>query len=80
MTNAQMKADRFGFWAYNRRKLSFIREQVASGRKIYLTSYGGRSTVVTGKTVSLISATPSGLYVEIRGKKVDYSQCEITAR
>lgn len=60
------------------KKLEWIKERIAEGRTVYLTTYL-RSTKITAKHLPLLKATAKALYVRCGGAWIDYNGAKITA-
>lgn len=79
LTNAQMTPNRFAKWAYNRRKLRWMREQWAAGRVVYIASYT-RTTKATAKHADMFKADARGLWMQSGKNWVDVGLCQVSAR
>jgi hypothetical protein len=60
------------------KKLEWIKERIAEGRTVYLTTYL-RSTKITAKHLPLLKATAKALYVRCGSRWIDYNGAKITA-
>lgn len=76
MTNDQMKANRFARWHIARRKVAFIREQLAAGRTIYICT-ALRATKLSAKHADMVKATKSGAYLQAGKSWVCIDYCAI---
>lgn len=79
LANEKMKAGRFLRWHNAKRKLAWINERFAEGRKVYIKT-ATRITVCTAKHAEMFRATRTGLYIH-RGKNWDCIDfCQISAK
>ena len=62
MDNSAMNAGRYYRWAGYRRKLAWIKEHLASGRTVYLSTRL-RRVKLTAKDIDMVKATRDGLFV-----------------
>ena len=78
LTNAQMTAGRFAKWARARKKVAWIKAQLAAGKTVQITTYT-RATRYTAKHAEMFKATKGGAYVQ-RGKAWDcFDGCDLRA-
>ena len=78
MTNEQMKSGRFLRWAKARKRVAWIKSQIAAGHIVQITTYL-RATRYGAKHLEMFKATKSGAYVQ-RGKAWDcIDGCDIRA-
>lgn len=80
MTNDEMKANRFARWAKARKTVAAIKEQLAKGRTVQITTY---TKAVRYKAVhaEMFKATRNGAFVQ-RGKSwdcIDYCAIRVFA-
>lgn len=61
------------------KKLEWIKERLAEGRTVYLTTYL-RATKIQAKHIPLLKATSKALYVRCGSRWIDYSGAQITAQ
>lgn len=79
LKNSQMIAGRFKAFALAKRKLAFIKDKIAEGKVIYLSTYG-HHTKVTAKSVELVKASKSGLWVQHGKRWLNYDGAAISAQ
>ena len=78
LTNDQMIAGRFARWAEARKKIAWIKEHLAAGHTVQLTTYT-KCTRYKAKHMDMFKATKSGAYVQ-RGTAWDcIDGCDIRA-
>lgn len=63
MTNDEMKANRYLRWHNARQKVAWIKEHLAEGRTVCITTYT-KQTRYTAKHADMFRATKSGSYVQ----------------
>lgn len=69
MSNDQMIANRFGRWCAARKRIAYIKQQLAAGRTVYLCT--SLTTIkCTAKHADMLKATRTGAYVQM-GKRWD---------
>jgi hypothetical protein len=78
MNNSNMIPRRFLNWQTHRRAHAFIVAQVAAGRTVYITN-ALYSIRVNAKTVGMVKATKTGLYVQKRNRWECVNGSQITA-
>lgn len=69
LSNAEMTAGRYLRWQIARRRVAWIKEHLAHGHTVQVTTYT-KATRFTAKHVNMFKATRSGAYVQ-RGKVWD---------
>ncbi len=63
MTNDEMKANRFRRWHIGRLKVKWIKEHLAAGDTVTLTTYT-KQAQYTAKHIDMFKATKSGAWVQ----------------
>lgn len=78
LSNEKMIPNRYGRWCAARKRIAFIKAQLAAGKTVYLCTHLA-AIECTRKHIDMLKATPTGAYVQM-GKRwdcIDYSAIRV---
>jgi hypothetical protein len=78
MTNEQMKENRYLRWHKARKRVAWIKQNLAAGRTVQLTTYT-KATRYTTKHIDWFKATKTGAYVQQGKGFVCIDGCDVRA-